>query len=186
MVQLITKKEIFIKIDEEKRYPCPCCGFLTMFGPVRHTFIICPICGWEDDEVQYYDPDREGGANTLSLNQARANYAKIGAINRQAHSNVRPPIPEEMPPKNLRKIHPCPCCGYLTMAAPFHRTKDICPICGWEDDVIQTIDPDIKGGVNIVSLNQARANYAMFGARDKEALSRVRPPRPNEMPAKEK
>jgi hypothetical protein len=72
------------------------------------------------------------------------------------------------------------------MAAPFHRTKDICPTCGWKDDVIQTIDHDIKGGANIVSLNQARENYAKFGAKTKEALSRVRPPRPDEMPSKGK
>ena len=70
------------------------------------------------------------------------------------------------------------------MAAPFHRTKDICPICGWEDDVIQTVDPDIKGGANIVSLNQARANYAKFGAKTKEALSDVRLPLSDEIPSK--
>ena len=156
-----------------------------MSGPVRHTFIICPVCGWEDDEVQYYNPNFWGGANEESLNEARENYARFGAKNERALLDVRLPLPEEMPPKDQKKIHPCPCCGYLTMAAPFHSTKDICPICGWEDDVIQTIDPDIKGGVNIVSLNQARANYAMFGAKDKEALSRVRSPRPDEIPSKD-
>lgn len=174
-----------MKNKKEKSYPCPCCGFLTMSGPVRHTFIICPVCGWEDDEVQYYDPNFAGGANVESLNEARANYAKLGAINREALSGVRPPLPDEMPPRDQKKIHPCPCCGFLTMAAPFHRTRDICAVCGWEDDVIQTLEPDMKSEVNAVSLNQARANYVKFGAKDQDSLSRVRPPLPSEIPSQE-
>lgn len=32
-------------------------------------FEVCPICGWESDPVQELNPDMEGGANELSLNQ---------------------------------------------------------------------------------------------------------------------
>lgn len=85
--------------SDEERCPCPCCGFLTMFGPTRDTYDICPVCRWEDDELQYDEPDRAGGANTVSLNQARANYAQFGAKNKQALPNVRPPRPYEIPPK---------------------------------------------------------------------------------------
>ncbi|HJD62043.1 MAG TPA: hypothetical protein LFW14_00265 [Rickettsia endosymbiont of Degeeriella rufa] len=35
---------------------------------------MCSICAWEDDEVQFYDPDFEGGANDASLNQAKENF----------------------------------------------------------------------------------------------------------------
>ena len=86
-----------MKNEEEKCYPCPCCGFLTMSGPTRDTYDICPVCGWEDDEVQYNDPNREGGANTVSLNQARANYAKFGAAKKWSLSHVRPPLQDEIP-----------------------------------------------------------------------------------------
>jgi len=34
-------------------------------------FDICDICGWEDDNIQRDDPDYWGGANTMSLNQAK-------------------------------------------------------------------------------------------------------------------
>ncbi|MCJ7836795.1 hydrolase [Cuneatibacter sp. NSJ-177] len=53
------------------KYKCPCCGSLSLSEPPPGTFEICPICGWEDDEVQFNDPDYEGGANRLSLNQAK-------------------------------------------------------------------------------------------------------------------
>ena len=37
---------------------------------------ICPTCGWEMGVVQQEDPDYEGGANTLSLNQKKECFAK--------------------------------------------------------------------------------------------------------------
>jgi hypothetical protein len=89
----------FLKNEKQKCCPCPCCGFLTMTGPARDTYDICPVCDWEDDEVQYKHPNREGGANTVSLNQARANYAKFGAKTMEASSDVRSPLPDEIPPK---------------------------------------------------------------------------------------
>jgi hypothetical protein len=86
-----------MEIDEEERYPCPCCGFLTFFGETRGTFDICQVCGWEDDEVQFKSPDREGGANGVSLNEARANYIKFGAAKKKSLQDVRPPLPHEIP-----------------------------------------------------------------------------------------
>ncbi|WP_233218372.1 CPCC family cysteine-rich protein [Kosakonia radicincitans] len=35
---------------------------------------ICPVCDWEDDPVQSSDPDFSGGANTLSLLEARKEF----------------------------------------------------------------------------------------------------------------
>lgn len=56
-------------------HPCPCCGFRTLAEEERGSFEICPVCGWEDDFVQYRDPDHRGGANPESLNEARAAFA---------------------------------------------------------------------------------------------------------------
>lgn len=36
---------------------------------------------------------------------------------------------------------------------------EICPICGWEDDKLQRKDPDMKGGANKLSLNEAIKEY---------------------------
>lgn len=56
-------------IDE---YPCPCCD-----EPVFEAlgeYDICPNCNWEDDPVQSKKPDLAGGANKMSLNEAREAY----------------------------------------------------------------------------------------------------------------
>lgn len=48
---------------------CVCCGQFTL--EKDSIFEICSVCGWQDDAVQNDDPDYEGGANDMSLNQAR-------------------------------------------------------------------------------------------------------------------
>ena len=53
---------------------CPCCG-KHLFSD-DHSFEICPVCGWENDPLQRRLPDFEGGANHMSLNQAREAFEK--------------------------------------------------------------------------------------------------------------
>jgi len=59
-------------------HACPCCGSSALHEPPPGTFQICPVCGWEDDNVQFDDPTCEGGANQISLNRARANFLATG------------------------------------------------------------------------------------------------------------
>ena len=77
------------------RYACPCCGYLTFFSVPNGTFEICPVCMWEDDNVQLDDPDYAGGANAISLNQARENFKKYGAAEERFIRFVRKPTSEE-------------------------------------------------------------------------------------------
>jgi hypothetical protein len=58
-------------MGSRKLYPCPCCEQNTLDEPPPGTFDICSRCGWEDDNVQFDDPDFRGGANAESLNEAR-------------------------------------------------------------------------------------------------------------------
>ena len=58
---------------------------------------------------------------------------------------------------------PCPCCGYLVFSGT-PGTDEICPICGWQDDVSQLRDPSSSGGANEPSLIEAQMNLANFGA----------------------
>ena len=51
---------------KEYIYPCPSCGFL-VFDEPSGSYDICPICGWEDDNVQLKYPLMRGGANGGSL-----------------------------------------------------------------------------------------------------------------------
>lgn len=55
-------------------HPCPVCG--EYLFPETGSFDICEVCGWEDDAVQEDNPDEEDCANHMSLNQAKAAYAR--------------------------------------------------------------------------------------------------------------
>ncbi len=79
------------------RYPCPCCGYLTLDQQPPGSFVICPVCWWEDDDVQGRDPEYAGGANAVSLRQARENFRSFGASETRFSSNVRRPTPDEVP-----------------------------------------------------------------------------------------
>jgi hypothetical protein len=59
---------------------CPCCGAASLREPPG-SFEICPRCGWEDDPLQARRPELAGGANRLSLDEARANWLLIGMAN---------------------------------------------------------------------------------------------------------
>lgn len=71
--------------------PCSCCGYLTLQEPTHASYEICPICFWEDDPVQFSDPDFAGGANRVSLRQAQANFTEFGACKREVLPDVRLP-----------------------------------------------------------------------------------------------
>ncbi len=77
------------------KYKCPCCGFYILDDKADNTFQICPVCYWEDDGVQFHEPNYQGGANSVSLIQARENYKSFGAIEERFKERVRPPLKEE-------------------------------------------------------------------------------------------
>lgn len=79
-----------------KKYQCVCCGYYTLKSKPPGTYEICPVCFWEDDPYQFEEPDCDGGANYVSLNQARENYKTIGASSKHYIKNVRPPYEDEM------------------------------------------------------------------------------------------
>lgn len=74
----------------------------------------------------------------------------------------------------------CPCCGYLMFSEGTHDTYEICRICFWEDDPVQYGKPDFEGGANRPSLRQAQANFAEFGACEREAMRHARAPGAND------
>lgn len=55
---------------------CPVCGKYEFEYEYDEygSFDICPICGWEDDGLQGNDHNYAGGANSLSVNEARIEY----------------------------------------------------------------------------------------------------------------
>ncbi len=77
------------------RYVCPCCGNFTL--PNDEEYEICPVCFWERDFVQEREPEFTGGANKVSLLQARENYRAYGACREELKEYVRDPEKYELP-----------------------------------------------------------------------------------------
>ena len=71
--------------------------------------------------------------------------------------------------------YPCPCCGYLEFSGP-PGTEELCPICGWRDDLMHLRFPLFNGMPNGISLVDAQLNYSILGAKDAGALKGVRFP----------
>jgi len=86
-----------MKCTTTARYACPCCGFLTLSAPPPGTFTVCPVCCWGDDDTQYRYPDYAGGANEVSLQEARLNFRLFGAASPAASRHARPALSDEIP-----------------------------------------------------------------------------------------
>ncbi len=81
---------------ENKKYQCPCCGYYTFEEKTGGNYHICPVCYWEDDPIQYADIEYAGGANKVSLVQARQNFLKFGACEENLIDLVRKPEEDEL------------------------------------------------------------------------------------------
>ncbi len=57
-----------------EKHKCPVCGE-TVFDEYG-SFDMCDVCGWEDDPIQFQDHDYKGGANKMSVNEAKKAYKK--------------------------------------------------------------------------------------------------------------
>lgn len=75
----------------------------------------------------------------------------------------------------------CKCCGCAALDSA--DEYDICPVCCWEKDKTQESDTEYRGGANAVTLNEARKNYAEFGACEKRFAEKVRKPEVTEKAA---
>jgi hypothetical protein len=56
----------------------------------------------------------------------------------------------------------CACCDHFTLAG---TGWEICPVCFWEDDGTTLAAPDRVSWPNHLTLREARANFAEFGAK---------------------
>ncbi len=59
-------------VQKNKIRYCACCGNALRLHYSCNE--ICIACGWEDDELQNDDPSFDGGANDMSLAQAKEAY----------------------------------------------------------------------------------------------------------------
>jgi Cysteine-rich CPCC len=71
------------------------------------------------------------------------------------------------------KYYPCPCCGHLVHdGGPGSHL--ICPICYWEDDLVQLRWPLLVDGANRPSLMEAQKHYRNAGVSEGRFANSVR------------
>ena len=161
---------------------CPCCGYLTMkYINANDGFCIdiCPVCFWQFDNLSNSSPNISIGPNSVSLNQARENYKKMGAIEERLLHCVRPPTKEEFADKRIK----CPCCGYLTIVDKEDKNliQDVCPVCFWQYNTEAINNPDKIIEPNVVSLNEAKKNYKEYKASSELGSINAREPMDDEI-----
>ncbi len=90
----------------EKLYPCPCCGYRTLNLEPPGTYLICPICFWEDDgDIGAAWGNNWAGSNQVSLRQAQQNFIAFGACEPQWLKDVRSPKPDDVRDPNWQTIN---------------------------------------------------------------------------------
>jgi len=90
-----------------------------------------------------------------------------------AYAHPRSQIEADAMPESDK--FPCPCCGHLVHDyVPGHH--QVCPICGWEDDLSQLRFPQMPGSSNTVSLAEAQQNYQAYGASERRTRGSTRAP----------
>lgn len=88
------------------RYPCVCCGHLTLTAPPG-SYDDCPVCGWEDDIVGLRWPDLDEGANRLSLIEAQRAFAAGGTSDpERTGAALRPAAADEPLDDGFRPVDP--------------------------------------------------------------------------------
>ncbi|WP_139998819.1 CPCC family cysteine-rich protein [Paenibacillus paridis] len=75
-----------------KRLQCPCCEYFTVESNDEVIVDICDVCFWQYDAVAHDQPDRNIGANHISLTQARKNYKEYGVCKQKFKAMVREPL----------------------------------------------------------------------------------------------
>jgi hypothetical protein len=162
---------------------------MSLHGPIAEYAIDIPLV-----DVQALAPgEREhrlvqagiAGTVVLVYSEGPAPVTYEGEFPLGGGNGALPTIPAaqlECAPEGYRRA--CPCCGYRTLCDLFPGSYEICPVCFWEDDLVQFEDPNQGCGANHVSLMQARKKYVVFGACEKEALPHVRRPLASEVSAR--
>ena len=72
-----------------RNYFCLCCGYKTLEEKPPGTHEICEICFWQDDSG-------EGGANHITLRQAKNNFKNFGVSDLRFKDRLRKPTKDDI------------------------------------------------------------------------------------------
>lgn len=83
-----SKEQLSTDEKDRGRYPCPCCGNITLPVPQEEAVAyICHICMWENDVFIKSDDEPSDENHGMTLNQARENYNRLGVCSERFIKN---------------------------------------------------------------------------------------------------
>ncbi|GAB2812277.1 CPCC family cysteine-rich protein [Ferruginibacter profundus] len=83
-----------IQAKDKNLFTCPCCGYKTLKEKPPGTFEICRVCWWEDDNLQFDNPDSTEGANNgMSLREWQKDFYEVEENKKLIFKNLAP-VPE--------------------------------------------------------------------------------------------
>ncbi len=133
---------------------CPVCGRF-YFSDLDETEVNgeaqlqCPICGWKYDIEQTDNPNLRLGRNEESLKEYKKTFEHLIEDN---------PDYTYFEATYEKEPHSCPVCGKHKFSDA--DSHEVCPYCGWEDDIVMENEPDgWEGTANDLCLNDYRARY---------------------------
>jgi len=86
-----------------KRFPCPCCGYL-VFSREPGSCQPCPICLWQDDLAQLRFPLMPNVTNQVSLEKAQKNFIHVGAAEKKHTGMGRKPTDMDVREEDWRLL----------------------------------------------------------------------------------
>ena len=73
-----------------------CCGYFTYNVPANEDCgYICPVCFWENDPFIASDNEPSDSNHGITLKEAKSNFSKFGACEKEMLCYVRPPRDDE-------------------------------------------------------------------------------------------
>ena len=60
----------------------------------------------------------------------------------------------------------CPCCGQHHFTIP--NNYEFCAVCGWQDDLVQRMKPEVGGCANKLSLNEYKIRWAEISTQQRD------------------
>jgi hypothetical protein len=84
-----------------KRLQCPCCENFTVDSDDEKIVDICDVCFWQYDDITHELPDRNIGANHITLRQAKDNYRQYKVCKIEFIHLVREQFDDVLPKNNL-------------------------------------------------------------------------------------
>lgn len=81
-------------------HACPCCGYRTFAAPPPGSYIVCPICVWEDLPQHQHQPD----PYCIALRRAQRTFLETGVSDPRHRHLARPVAAHDQRPQGWQPI----------------------------------------------------------------------------------